>query len=123
MGSPRLDCQARSVSRCSRRQSAGDMSSAAARSYDAIVIGSGPGGSTFAYALASGGARVLVVERGESLSSTGLTAPVSMERFGEKGVCVGGESKFFGDVSAHVSLNQLVVWFGAGMRVNPLADF
>jgi choline dehydrogenase-like flavoprotein len=65
-------------------------------SYDAIVIGSGPGGSTFAYALASKGAKVLVVERGDSLSGAGLSAPVSMAQFDRSRGWVGGDSKFFG---------------------------
>lgn len=72
------------------------MSSAHGESYDAVVIGSGPGGSTFAYALASAGARVLVIERGDSLLNEGVTAPRSMALFRHKGECVGGESKFFG---------------------------
>lgn len=65
-------------------------------SYDAVVIGSGPGGSTFAYSLATNGARVLVVERGDHLGSPELNAPRSMVLFKHRGECVGGESKFFG---------------------------
>lgn len=66
------------------------------RSYDAIVVGSGPGGSTFAHALATAGAQVLVVERGHHITSEGLHAPVSMSQFDRYGGWVGGDSKFFG---------------------------
>ena len=41
------------------------MSSGSARSYDVIIIGSGAGGGTLAYALASTPARILLIERGD----------------------------------------------------------
>ena len=37
------------------------------RHYDAIIIGSGPGGSAITYRLATAGKRVLVIERGTEL--------------------------------------------------------
>ncbi len=44
--------------------------------YDAIVIGSGAGGAAAAYRLASGGMRVLVLEKGGHLPSDGSTLDV-----------------------------------------------
>ncbi|MFT3722874.1 MAG: GMC family oxidoreductase [Hyphomonadaceae bacterium] len=70
-----------------------------ARSYDAIVIGSGPGGSTVALRLTQAGKRVLLVERGGWYVSRpgvendylydvlGMSDPISF---------VGGKSKFYG---------------------------
>lgn len=46
-----------------------DVSRPASDSYDLIVIGSGAGGGTLSHALANTGARILIVERGESVPS------------------------------------------------------
>ena len=40
--------------------------------FDAIIIGSGAGGSTTAYALTQAGKKVLLVERGDRYSLTDL---------------------------------------------------
>lgn len=72
-------------------------------SFDAIIVGSGLGGSCLAYRLASSGRRVLVVERGDFLR----TGPVSpgqpigkylhdVVREGEPLAFVGGATKFYG---------------------------
>jgi choline dehydrogenase-like flavoprotein len=44
--------------------------------YDAIVVGSGAGGSAVAYALVQAGQRVLILEKGESLPRDGSTLDV-----------------------------------------------
>lgn len=84
---------------------------------DVIIIGSGVGGATLAHALASSGARILVVERGERLADTpearddvaifekGFYRSTEewMSADGEKFLpgnyyFVGGNSKFYGGV-------------------------
>jgi choline dehydrogenase-like flavoprotein len=70
--------------------------------YDAVIVGTGLGGSTLAYRLGQRGLRVLVVERGDFLRP--LTRkpddPVglSMASFRARGVSlpVGGQTKFYG---------------------------
>lgn len=65
-------------------------------SCDALVIGTGMGGSTFALALARRGFKVIVVEEGDSLRPNGSNlVPVHMARFNERPT-VGGLTKFFG---------------------------
>ncbi len=78
-----------------------------APSYDAIVVGSGPGGSTTAYKLSAQGLRVLVVEQGEAVTTTERKAgdpiglfmarvfPKDWQKLQSWG-CVGGLSKFYG---------------------------
>ncbi|HWU26948.1 MAG TPA: GMC family oxidoreductase [Rhizomicrobium sp.] len=74
-----------------------------ARDYDAIVIGTGAGGSSLAYRLAQTGARILVVERGDYLQvppgTPRDTTAVYLGRYTKPGVtvfCVGGLTKFYG---------------------------
>jgi len=73
----------------------------ASDSYDGIVIGTGPGGSTLTYALARRGAKVLVVERGDFLRPLPNPNPVGIfireHRTGTKQwPVVGGDSKYYG---------------------------
>ncbi len=67
--------------------------------YDVVIIGSGAGGSSLAHRLATGGRKVLLVERGQEVAKTvdgtdrylyhvlGLDQPVSF---------IGGQTKFYG---------------------------
>jgi choline dehydrogenase-like flavoprotein len=65
-------------------------------SCDAIVIGTGIGGSSFAYGLSQQGLSVTVIDRGESIRhDTRDLSPVHVYRFGEKPY-IGGLSKFYG---------------------------
>src|SRR3954468_6684920 len=65
-------------------------------SYDAVVIGTGIGGSTFAYGLAKRGLNVAVVERGDFLKPARKDlAPVHMHNFADLSV-VGGQTKAYG---------------------------
>lgn len=65
-------------------------------SCDAVVIGTGLGGSSFAYGLSRRGFTTIVVDQGESIrhDSPDLS-PVHYENFGERPF-VGGLSKFYG---------------------------
>jgi choline dehydrogenase-like flavoprotein len=64
--------------------------------FDAVIVGSGPGGSTLAYGLAKRGFKVVVLEHGEFLrSADNRLDPVSMGEFKGKR-WVGGLSKFYG---------------------------
>ena len=68
---------------------------------DAIVIGSGAGGSTLAYQLSQHGLRVLVIERGDFLRPDGSAAVGRymyhiVRNGGETSGFVGGETKFYG---------------------------
>ena len=76
---------------------------AAGSDFDAIVVGSGLGGSTLTYKLASYGWRVLVVERGDFLHKDAVLPGQRVGRHmyevvrkGDPLSFVGGASKFFG---------------------------
>lgn len=76
---------------------------AAGSDFDAIVVGSGLGGSTLTYKLASHGWRVLVVERGDFLRNDAVLPGQRVGRHiyevvrkGDPLSFVGGASKFFG---------------------------
>jgi len=72
--------------------------------HDAIVIGSGAGGSTLAYQLSQYGFRVLVIERGDFLRPDRRQGSNAVGKYmyhivksGEETSCfVGGETKFYG---------------------------
>lgn len=65
-------------------------------SYDAVVVGTGIGGSVFAYSLAQRGFKVALVERGNILTmSSKDLAPVHNSHFDGRHV-VGGQTKSFG---------------------------
>jgi choline dehydrogenase-like flavoprotein len=72
--------------------------------YDAVIIGSGAGGSTLAYQLTSAGLKVLLVERGERLTPRAGDPPDPVGRFLYHEVkdtsqplsYVGGQTKFYG---------------------------
>ncbi|MCO5072525.1 MAG: GMC family oxidoreductase [Rhizobiaceae bacterium] len=71
--------------------------------YDAVVVGSGPGGSSAAYKLSSQGLRVLVVEQGDFLkpAMVGPRDPIGVFlattfRKGDFFGLVGGLTKFYG---------------------------
>lgn len=67
-----------------------------APSYDAVVVGSGIGGSTFALGLAKRGLRIAVLERGDFLRPDAPTGePVHNHYFAGRRV-IGGNSKSFG---------------------------
>ena len=85
------------------------------RQYDVIIIGTGAGGGTLAYALASTGKRILLLERGDYVpreKENWSTRAVNLEaRYQTKEVwhdrngkplhphtnyCVGGNTKFYG---------------------------
>jgi choline dehydrogenase-like flavoprotein len=64
--------------------------------YDAVVIGTGIGGSTFAYGLAQRGLNVAVLERGDFLKpDCPDLAPLHNHAFADLPV-VGGQTKSFG---------------------------
>jgi choline dehydrogenase-like flavoprotein len=66
------------------------------RSFDAVVVGTGIGGSTFAYALAKRGLNVALVERGDYFKpEVKDLAPLHVNLFGD-GPVVGGQTKAFG---------------------------
>jgi choline dehydrogenase-like flavoprotein len=72
--------------------------------YDAIVIGSGAGGSAVTYRLARAGKRVLVVERGTALKPLDSVDPNAVGRYlydvmapgQHPGRFLGGQTKFYG---------------------------
>jgi len=66
--------------------------------YDAIVVGSGAGGSTLAYQLARFNRRVLLVERGSFLKPDEMKDRYRnhIVRANEKPYFVGGDTKFYG---------------------------
>src|SRR3954470_4079169 len=85
--------------------------------YDLIVIGSGAGGGTMAYALADTGARILLVERGDFVpqEEENWSAEAVWKRLRDRTTercldergrefhpythyCVGGNTKFWGSV-------------------------
>jgi len=65
-------------------------------SCDAVVVGTGLGGSTFAYGLSRRGLSVVVIDEGEPIrhGSSDLT-PVHVDTFGEK-PAIGGLTKYYG---------------------------
>ncbi|MFZ5890211.1 MAG: FAD-dependent oxidoreductase [Myxococcota bacterium] len=65
-------------------------------SFDAVIIGTGVGGSTFAYGLAKRGLNVAVVERGDYYKpETKNFAPVHVHYF-QKLMVIGGQTKAYG---------------------------
>lgn len=63
---------------------------------DAVVIGTGMGGASFAYGLARRGLDVIVLDEGEPIRHDGADlSPVHVFRFGERPY-VGGLTKFYG---------------------------
>jgi len=67
-----------------------------ATSYDAVIVGTGIGGSTFAWALAKRGLNVAVVERGDFFKPVVKNfAPMHVNLFGNLSV-IGGQTKAFG---------------------------
>ncbi|HKW48600.1 MAG TPA: GMC family oxidoreductase, partial [Gemmatimonadaceae bacterium] len=65
-------------------------------SCEAAVVGTGLGGSSFAYGLSRRGFRTIVVDEGESIQvESADRAPIHYSAFGDKPY-VGGLSKFFG---------------------------
>lgn len=65
-------------------------------SCDAVVVGTGLGGSTFAYGLSQRGLTVLVIDEGEPIRHDGRDlTPVHVYKFGEKPV-IGGLTKYYG---------------------------
>jgi choline dehydrogenase-like flavoprotein len=56
------------------------MTEAAPPSYDAIIVGSGPGGATVARQLARRGWRVLVLEQGSAAPLAGTASPPAAAR-------------------------------------------
>jgi len=64
--------------------------------YDAIVVGTGIGGSVFAYALARRGLNVAVIERGEFLKNPGGGLDPLHVHYFENNPVVGGLTKAFG---------------------------
>jgi choline dehydrogenase-like flavoprotein len=72
--------------------------------YDAIVVGSGPGGSAVTYRLAQSGKRVLLIERGRELKADASLAQGRIGRYLYDEVpahqnasqFLGGETKFYG---------------------------
>lgn len=72
--------------------------------YDAIIIGSGAGGSAVAYRLATAGKRVLMVERGKELKPQAPVDPQAIGHYlydevaqGESAAkFLGGQTKFYG---------------------------
>jgi choline dehydrogenase-like flavoprotein len=59
--------------------------------YDYIVVGTGPGGATIAKELASHNKRILIIEYGPRVSSTGFTklGQLSNEKYSEEGIQIG----------------------------------
>jgi choline dehydrogenase-like flavoprotein len=65
-------------------------------SCDAVVVGTGLGGSSFAYGLSLRGFTVLVIDKGEAIERGGRDlSPIHVYKFGEKPY-IGGLSKFYG---------------------------
>ena len=72
------------------------MSSNRDLSCDAVIVGAGLGGSSFAYALSRRGLRVIVVDEGQLIPSDRRDlSPVHIAKFGERPY-IGGLSKFYG---------------------------
>lgn len=65
-------------------------------SYDAVVVGTGLGASTFVYGLAKRGMKVAVVERGDYLRSDSRDLAPIHSYYYEKDSFVGGLTKYFG---------------------------
>src|SRR5437899_10874449 len=67
--------------------------------YDAVVIGSGLGGSTLAYRLAQRGLKVLVLEEGDFLPEGARKSNaigLHMDSFVPRPRLVGGDTNFYG---------------------------
>lgn len=72
------------------------MNDFANKSFDAVVVGTGIGGATFAYALAKRGLNVAVVERGDYFKPERKDlAPLHLHHFAKLSV-IGGQTKSFG---------------------------
>jgi choline dehydrogenase-like flavoprotein len=86
--------------------------------YDAIVIGSGAGGAAAAYALATRGRRVLILERGERLPRDGSTlevdAVVTRGRFLSHEVWSDGRGRALRP-EEHFNLGGKTKWYGAAL--------
>jgi choline dehydrogenase-like flavoprotein len=86
--------------------------------YDAIVVGSGAGGAAAAYALATRGRRVLILERGERLPRDGSTlevdAVVTRGRFLSREVWSDGGGRALRP-EEHFNLGGKTKWYGAAL--------
>jgi len=91
--------------------------------YDAIIIGSGAGGSAAAYHLAQTGKRVLLLEKGEPLPTDGSTLDV--ERVLRRGAFLNDEPWLDGAGNLvvpeeHFNLGGKTKWYGAALlRFSP----
>jgi len=91
--------------------------------YDAIVIGSGAGGAAAAYALATRGRRVLILERGERLPRDGSTlevdAVVTRGRFLSSEIWSDGRGRRLRP-EEHFNVGGKTKWYGAALlRFSP----
>jgi choline dehydrogenase-like flavoprotein len=86
--------------------------------YDAIVIGSGAGGAAAAYALATRGRRVLILERGERLPRDGSTlqvdAVVTRGRFLSTELWSDGRGRALRP-EEHFNVGGKTKWYGAAL--------
>lgn len=86
--------------------------------YDAIIVGSGAGGSAVAYRLAKAGKRVLLLEKGEPLPRDGSTLDVKQVfkegRFKNQHLWVDGHNKMFVPGEYH-NVGGKTKWCGAAL--------